>query len=85
MPFIPHTPGDIEQMLGEIGAKSIDDLFDEIPKELRIEALANSGQSQAAAELAARFAKQNPSSPLVDRARSFIRESGQGGSAHEGK
>jgi glycine dehydrogenase subunit 1 len=27
-------------MLGEIGAKSIDDLFDEIPKELRIEALA---------------------------------------------
>jgi hypothetical protein len=52
---------------------------------LRIEALANSGQSQAAAELAARFAKQNPSSPLVDRARSFIRESGQGGSAHEGK
>ncbi len=40
MPFIPHTPGDIEQMLGEIGAKSIDDLFDEIPKELRIEALA---------------------------------------------
>ncbi len=40
MPFIPHTPRDIEQMLGEIGAKSIDDLFDEIPKELRIEALA---------------------------------------------
>ena len=40
MPFIPHTTGDIEQMLGEIGAKSIDELFDEIPKELRIEALA---------------------------------------------
>jgi glycine dehydrogenase subunit 1 len=40
MPFIPHTPGDIEQMLGEIGAKSIDDLFDEIPKDLRIDALA---------------------------------------------
>jgi glycine dehydrogenase subunit 1 len=40
MPFIPHTPGDVEQMLAAIGAKSIDDLFDEIPKELRIEALA---------------------------------------------
>ncbi|HWA76756.1 MAG TPA: hypothetical protein VG937_30695 [Polyangiaceae bacterium] len=41
---------------------------------LRIEALSKSGQSQAAAELAARFAKQNPSSPLVDRARSFINQ-----------
>lgn len=40
MPFIPHTPRDIEQMLGEIGAKSIDDLFDEIPKDLRVESLA---------------------------------------------
>jgi len=40
MPFIPHTPDDVEQMLAAIGAKKIDDLFDEIPKELRIEALA---------------------------------------------
>jgi glycine dehydrogenase subunit 1 len=40
MPFIPHTPGDVEQMLAAIGAKKIDDLFDEIPKELRIESLA---------------------------------------------
>src|ERR1044072_5638518 len=40
MPFIPHTPEDVEQMLAAIGAKKIDDLFDEIPKELRIEALA---------------------------------------------
>ncbi|HTU68576.1 MAG TPA: aminomethyl-transferring glycine dehydrogenase subunit GcvPA [Steroidobacteraceae bacterium] len=39
MPFIPHTPDDVEQMLGAIGAKKIDDLFDEIPKELRIESL----------------------------------------------
>jgi glycine cleavage system pyridoxal-binding protein P len=40
MPFIPHTPDDVEQMLNAIGAKKIDDLFDEIPKELRIESLA---------------------------------------------
>jgi len=40
MPFIPHTPDDVEQMLAAIGAKKIDDLFDEIPKELRIESLA---------------------------------------------
>jgi len=40
MPFIPHTPDDVDQMLAAIGVKSIDDLFDEIPKELRIESLA---------------------------------------------
>src|SRR5678810_519081 len=40
MPFIPHTPDDVEQMLAAIGAKKIEDLFDEIPKELRIESLA---------------------------------------------
>ncbi|HEX6639377.1 MAG TPA: aminomethyl-transferring glycine dehydrogenase subunit GcvPA [Steroidobacteraceae bacterium] len=40
MPFNPHTPKDISDMLAAIGARSIDDLFDEIPKELRIEALA---------------------------------------------
>ena len=40
MPFIPHTPKDVADMLATIGAKSIDDLFDEIPKDLRIESLA---------------------------------------------
>jgi glycine dehydrogenase subunit 1 len=40
MPFNPQTDDDVAQMLAAIGAKSIDDLFDEIPKELRIESLA---------------------------------------------
>ena len=40
MPFIPHTPDDVEQMLAAIGAKKVEDLFDEIPKNLRIESLA---------------------------------------------
>ena len=35
MPFIPHTEADIQGMLSAIGAKSIDELFDEIPQELR--------------------------------------------------
>src|SRR5580693_4232882 len=35
MPFIPHTPDDIAHMLEVIGAKSIDDLFDEIPSALK--------------------------------------------------
>jgi glycine dehydrogenase subunit 1 len=35
MAFIPHTPDDIARMLEVIGVKTIDDLFDEIPAELR--------------------------------------------------
>jgi len=36
MPFIPHTEAEIKTMLATIGAQSINDLFDEIPANLRI-------------------------------------------------
>ena len=39
MPFIPHTEADIAAMLKSIGVGKIDDLFDEIPRELRAGAL----------------------------------------------
>ena len=35
MPFIPHTEEEVQQMLEAIGVASIDELFDEIPPELR--------------------------------------------------
>ncbi len=35
MAFIPHTPDDVARMLDAIGVRSIDELFDEIPGELR--------------------------------------------------
>jgi glycine dehydrogenase subunit 1 len=35
MPFIPHTEDDIHEMLDAIGVENIDQLFDEIPTELR--------------------------------------------------
>ena len=35
MPFIPHTEEDVRAMLAAIGASSVEDLFDEIPAELR--------------------------------------------------
>jgi glycine dehydrogenase subunit 1 len=35
MAFIPHTQDDIARMLEVIGARSIEDLFDEIPADLR--------------------------------------------------
>jgi glycine dehydrogenase subunit 1 len=40
MPYVPHTDDDVRAMLARIGARSIEDLFDEIPRELRIDALA---------------------------------------------
>jgi glycine dehydrogenase subunit 1 len=36
MPFIPHTEDEIDSMLQTIGAGSIDELFDEIPRDLLI-------------------------------------------------
>ncbi|MEK6748725.1 MAG: aminomethyl-transferring glycine dehydrogenase subunit GcvPA [Pseudomonadota bacterium] len=36
MPFIPHTEHDVRAMLRVIGVDKIDDLFDEIPSNLRI-------------------------------------------------
>ncbi|HSD68296.1 MAG TPA: aminomethyl-transferring glycine dehydrogenase subunit GcvPA [Woeseiaceae bacterium] len=40
MPFIPHTEDDVKAMLETIGVHSIEQLFDEIPAELRIDELA---------------------------------------------
>ncbi len=39
MPYIPHTSEDVRAMLDRIGVKAIDDLFDEIPKALRVDSL----------------------------------------------
>ncbi len=35
MPFIPHTEDDIQAMLQRVGVNAIEDLFDEIPADLR--------------------------------------------------
>ncbi|HEV2286181.1 MAG TPA: aminomethyl-transferring glycine dehydrogenase subunit GcvPA [Steroidobacteraceae bacterium] len=40
MAFIPHTEADTAAMLGAIGARRIEDLFEEIPASLRIKGLA---------------------------------------------
>jgi glycine dehydrogenase subunit 1 len=39
MPYIPHTDADVAEMLACIGARNTEDLFDEIPAALRIDAL----------------------------------------------
>ena len=35
MPYIPHTPEEVREMLDVIGVSRIDDLFAEIPEALR--------------------------------------------------
>jgi glycine dehydrogenase subunit 1 len=39
MPFIPHTEEEVAQMLAAIGVSDIQELFDEIPEELRFRGL----------------------------------------------
>ena len=40
MAFIPHTEADVAAMLATIGARGIEELFDEIPPQLRVRSLA---------------------------------------------
>ncbi|NOX77172.1 MAG: aminomethyl-transferring glycine dehydrogenase subunit GcvPA [Gammaproteobacteria bacterium] len=50
MPFIPHNETDTRAMLDTIGVETIEDLFDEVPAELRADALENvpAGRSEMA-------------------------------------
>ena len=36
MPFIPHSEQNVKEMLQKIGIKNIDELFSEIPQDLKI-------------------------------------------------
>lgn len=62
MPFVPHTKVDVENMLNTIGAKSIEELFSEIPAELRAKSLTKIPEGLTEMELGrllAERAKQN--------------------------
>jgi glycine dehydrogenase subunit 1 len=50
MPYIPHTGEDVRAMLERIGVNTIDDLFEEIPKTLRVDSLP--GVPEALSEMA---------------------------------
>ncbi len=66
MPFIPHTEEEIRQMLETIGAASIDDLFDEIPQELRFDGLKEMPEAMSEMEVARLMSAraQSDGSPL---------------------
>jgi glycine dehydrogenase subunit 1 len=52
MPFVPHTEQDVKEMLDTIGVNSIQDLFDEIPANLRAKALPDNFPQLTEMELA---------------------------------
>lgn len=52
MPFIPHTEEDVKSMLAAIGVESIENLFDEIPAELRAEGLTKVPEGVSEMEIA---------------------------------
>ncbi|MCK4507108.1 MAG: aminomethyl-transferring glycine dehydrogenase subunit GcvPA [Desulfuromonadales bacterium] len=62
MRYIPHTEEDVRQMLGTIGVDSIEDLFSEIPRDVRLDRpydlVAPMSESEVLGELK-RLARQN--------------------------
>ncbi|MCP3671656.1 MAG: aminomethyl-transferring glycine dehydrogenase subunit GcvPA [Gammaproteobacteria bacterium] len=52
MPFIPHTEDEVRQMLEVIGVSSIEQLFDEIPAELRFDGLKDAPDAMSEMEVA---------------------------------
>src|SRR5690554_1746094 len=56
MPYIPHTPDDVQSMLSAIGVASIEDLFDEIPAHLKVAALDKLPDGLSEMEVTARMA-----------------------------
>jgi glycine dehydrogenase subunit 1 len=53
MPFIPHTEGDVRAMLDVIGVERIEDLFDEIPQEMRSGSLTRTPSGRSEMEMLA--------------------------------
>jgi len=51
-PYLPNTPRDEELMLESIGVNDLEDLFDDIPKEVRLNRRLNLGSSMCEMEVA---------------------------------
>ncbi|MHB1543116.1 MAG: aminomethyl-transferring glycine dehydrogenase subunit GcvPA [Gammaproteobacteria bacterium] len=58
MPFIPHTREDVDHMLKKLGVARVEDLFDEIPSALRIDALPESVPAQVSEQTVTRLMRE---------------------------
>ena len=66
MPFLPHTNADVASMLAVVGAANIDELFDEIPANLRN---GSRGNNAPAADAAAGMSEMEMLRHMAERAR----------------
>lgn len=72
MPYVPHTEKDIKEMLQAIGAKSLDDLFQVIPEELRLKNPLNLPPALSEQELVAEMKRLGSKNATVEDHISFI-------------
>jgi glycine dehydrogenase subunit 1 len=67
--YVPHSPADVEEMLAAVGATSVDDLFAEIPEEVRrrepLALPAGLSESEVVAELCRLADRDVPATQLV--------------------
>ena len=76
--YIPTTPDELQEMLGAIGVKSIDDLFAEIPPELRLQGELNLPAGMSESEMARKVARLAETNETVDKNVCFL-----GGGAYD--
>ena len=80
--YLPHTPEDIELMLRKVGAATLDDLFTQVPKELRLQGDYDLPPAQSEMEIRQTFkqlcARNKPltvfagAGPVSDAAESYV-------------
>lgn len=76
--YIPTTPDELQEMLGAIGVKTIDDLFAEIPPELRLQGELNLPAGMSESEMARKVTRLAETNETVDKNVCFL-----GGGAYD--
>ena len=76
--YIPTTPAEVQEMLGAIGVKTIDDLFAEIPPELRLQGDLNIPEGMSEPEMTRKLTRLSQSNETVDDKVCFL-----GGGAYD--
>lgn len=72
MRYIPHTEEDVQEMLAEIGAKNIEDLFQSIPKEASLKGDLNLPKAMSEPELLKHIKELGTKNISVGKALSFL-------------
>ena len=64
--YIPTTPAEVQEMLGAIGVKTIEDLFAEIPPELRLQGDLNIPEGMSEPEMTRKLTRLSQNNETVD-------------------